>query len=179
MAKVAEGELKWHKGSMLEKRLLKELQELKENPPNGITIRPVDDDQWDGTKSSGMLGVDITGPPGTPYEGGVFHLLVTFPDDYLHKPPRLQFTTPIFHPSISAEGRPHMRILKDDWSPAFFVSKLVQEVRSLLENISNFSPGDSEDTGNEAAIMLREDRSKFEEVAASCTRDHAVPKRSV
>lgn len=41
----------------------------------------------------------IAGPPGTPYEGGLFPAVLDFPTDYPMSPPKMQFTSPLFHPN--------------------------------------------------------------------------------
>jgi ubiquitin-conjugating enzyme E2 A len=41
----------------------------------------------------------IFGPENTPWEGGIFSLKLTFPEDYPSKPPKVKFTTEIFHPN--------------------------------------------------------------------------------
>ena len=45
------------------------------------------------------IPLENSGPPGTPYEGGVFSALLTFPKDYPLSPPTMKFTTNIFHPN--------------------------------------------------------------------------------
>lgn len=39
------------------------------------------------------------GPEDTPYEGGVFPAVLTFPQDYPLSPPQMKFTCPMFHPN--------------------------------------------------------------------------------
>ena len=63
------------------------------------------------------------GPPDSPYSGGVFFLNITFPTDYPFKPPKVSFTTKIYHPNINANGSICLDILRDQWSPALTISK--------------------------------------------------------
>jgi len=51
-------------------------------------------------KSNRLIGA-IEGPPETFYENGFFLFEMTFPSDYLFKPPKFKFITKIFHPNIS------------------------------------------------------------------------------
>lgn len=62
---------------------LQEMQELKEEPPCQCSVGPDGDDifKWNGS---------ITGPPGTPYAGGVFCMSILFPKEYPFKPPTVR-----------------------------------------------------------------------------------------
>ena len=86
-------------------------QDLGRDPPANCSAGPVGDDlfHWQAT---------IMGPEDSPYSGGVFFLNIHFPADYPFKPPKVSFTTRIYHCNINANGGICLDILKDQWSPA-------------------------------------------------------------
>ncbi|KAM6066736.1 ubiquitin-conjugating enzyme E2 D1 isoform 2-T2 [Chlamydotis macqueenii] len=98
------------------KRIQKELSDLQRDPPAHCSAGPVGDDlfHWQAT---------IMGPPDSAYQGGVFFLTVHFPTDYPFKPPKIAFTTKIYHPNINSNGSICLDILRSQWSPALTVSK--------------------------------------------------------
>ena len=72
------------------------------------------------------------GPEESPYHGGLFFLDINFPTDYPFKPPKIYFRTKIYHPNISSNGSICLDILKDQWSPALTVAKVILSICSLL-----------------------------------------------
>ena len=84
-------------------------------------LGPVGDDlfHWQAT---------IMGPEESPYTGGVFFLDIHFPADYPFKPPKVSFTTRIYHCNINSNGGICLDILKDQWSPALTISKVLLSV---------------------------------------------------
>ncbi|KAF3827090.1 hypothetical protein GH733_002576 [Mirounga leonina] len=74
----------------------------------------------------------ILGPPGSVYEGGVFFLDITFTPEYPFKPPKVTFRTRIYHCNINSQGVICLDILKDNWSPALTISKVLLSICSLL-----------------------------------------------
>ncbi|XP_025751685.1 ubiquitin-conjugating enzyme E2 D1 isoform X2 [Manacus vitellinus] len=96
---------------------VKELSDLQRDPPAHCSAGPVGDDlfHWQAT---------IMGPPDSAYQGGVFFLTVHFPTDYPFKPPKIAFTTKIYHPNINSNGSICLDILRSQWSPALTVSKV-------------------------------------------------------
>lgn len=107
------------------KRIQRELQELGRDPPANCSAGPVGDDlfHWQAT---------IMGPDESPYSGGVFFLDIHFPADYPFKPPKVSFTTRIYHCNINSNGGICLDILKDQWSPALTISKVCHPLSSLL-----------------------------------------------
>jgi len=99
------------------KRIQRELQELGRDPPANCSAGPVGDDlfHWQAT---------IMGPDDSPYTGGVFFLDIHFPADYPFKPPKVSFTTRIYHCNINSNGGICLDILKEQWSPALTISKV-------------------------------------------------------
>eukprot|EP00968_Pinguiococcus_pyrenoidosus_P022691 scaffold3340_cov255-Pinguiococcus_pyrenoidosus.AAC.11 len=75
-------------------------------------------------RSSALCLATIMGPEDSPYAGGVFFLHIAFPADYPFKPPKVHFTTKIYHCNINSNGGICLDILKDQWSPALTVSKV-------------------------------------------------------
>eukprot|EP00277_Geminigera_cryophila_P000299 CAMPEP_0179429532 /NCGR_PEP_ID=MMETSP0799-20121207/14881_1 /TAXON_ID=46947 /ORGANISM="Geminigera cryophila, Strain CCMP2564" /LENGTH=141 /DNA_ID=CAMNT_0021205475 /DNA_START=11 /DNA_END=433 /DNA_ORIENTATION=- len=131
------------------KRINKELMDLQKDPPSNCSAGPIGDDlfQWQAT---------IMGPADSPYAGGVYFLNIHFPADYPFKPPKLQFTTRIYHPNINANGSICLDILKDQWSPALTISKVLLSLSSLLTD-----PNPDDPLVPEIAQIYKTDREKY------------------
>lgn len=111
---------------MAMKRIQKELTEINNNPPDNFSAEPEDEnDLYNWTAS-------LTGPSDTPYEDGNFQLKIQFPTDYPFKPPKVTFTTKVYHPNVDGNGAICLGILKDEWSPALNIIKVLNGISSLL-----------------------------------------------
>ncbi|POG74698.1 ubiquitin-conjugating enzyme, partial [Rhizophagus irregularis DAOM 181602=DAOM 197198] len=107
----------------------------------------------------------------SPYSGGIFFLDVRFPQNYPFKPPKINFTTRVYHPNIDSNGNIGIDHLIHQWSPAMTISKLLLSISSLLANPNpvlefTFEP--------EIAQMYKTDRSRYEATAREWTRQHAM-----
>uniref|UniRef100_A0AC11EJD3 Ubiquitin conjugating enzyme E2 D4 n=1 Tax=Ovis aries TaxID=9940 RepID=A0AC11EJD3_SHEEP len=98
----------------------------------------------------------IMGPNDSPYQGGVFFLTIHFPTDYPFKPPKVVFTTKIYHPNINSNGSICLDILRSQWSPALTVSKVLLSICSLL-----CDPNPDDPLVPEIAHTYKADREKY------------------
>jgi ubiquitin-conjugating enzyme E2 D/E len=111
----------------------------------------------------------IVGPSGTPYAGGVFKLEIHFPTDYPFKPPKVVFNTKIYHPNISTNGSICLDILKDQWSPALTISKVLLSICSLLSD-----PNPKDPLMPDIADEYIKDKKMYDENARAWTVRYAV-----
>ena len=146
---------------MATRRLNKELQDLNRDPPANCSAGVVDEDlfHWKGT---------IMGPEDTPYEGGVFHLDIYYPSDYPFKSPKISFTTKIYHPNIDSSGNICLDILKNAWSPALTISKVLLSICSLLNE-----PNPDDPLVIDIAKLYKEKRQQFNANAREWTLTYA------
>ncbi|KAI4897513.1 hypothetical protein NFI96_015905 [Prochilodus magdalenae] len=122
------------------KRIHKELTDLGRDPPAQCSAGPVGDDlfHWQATIMGPLQHVDLSPDVcmvlqnDSPYQGGVFFLTIHFPTDYPFKPPKVAFTTRIYHPNINSNGSICLDILRSQWSPALTISKVLLSICSLL-----------------------------------------------
>ncbi len=144
------------------KRILKELKDLEQDPPSNCSAGLVADSDlytWTAT---------ILGPADSPYAGGLFTLAIQFPVDYPFKPPKVAFTTKVFHPNINAQGGICLDILKDQWSPALSISKVLLSICSLLTD-----PNPKDPLVPEVARLYETNRDEFNRIAREWTIQYA------
>ena len=109
------------------------------------------------------------GPSDSPYQGGVFFLNIRFPSDYPFKPPKVTFTTRIYHPNINANGSICLDILKDQWSPALTISKVLLSISSLLTD-----PNPDDPFVPDIATLYKSDKNAYEKNAKEWTKKYAM-----
>ncbi|KAI3925056.1 hypothetical protein MKW98_009706 [Papaver atlanticum] len=144
------------------RRIQKEFKDLERDPPTSCIAGPVGEDMfhWQGT---------IMGPSDSPYAGGVFLITIHFPRDYPFKPPKVTFKTQVFHPNINSSGSICLDILKEQWSPALTISKVLLSICSLLTD-----PNPDDPLAPEIAHIYKIDRAKYETIAKSWTYKYAM-----
>ncbi len=144
------------------KRIEKELKKFNEEEPEGLTAGPEDDSDMFKWNAS------LTGPENSPYEGGTFNLTMEFPKDYPFKPPKVEFTTKVYHPNVKSTGTICLDLLKDAWSPDISVSKILMAIQNLLIN-----PNIDHPLEPEIAKLYTENKEKYDETAKEWTEKYA------
>ena len=135
--------------------------DLHKDPPTNCSAGPVGEDvfHWQAT---------IIGPDDSPYAHGVFNLSIHFPTDYPFKPPKVAFSTKIYHPNINSNGSICLDILRSQWSPALTISKVLLSICSLLTD-----PNPDDPLVPEIARLWKSDRAKYNETARQWTNKFA------
>lgn len=144
------------------KRIQKELNEMKSDPPSNCSAGPLGDNlyEWQAT---------IMGPSETPYAGGIFELSILFPGEYPFKPPKVKFITKIFHPNINKHGSICLDVLNTQWSPALTITKLLLSISSLLTDPNPDDPLDVD-----IANLYKTDIEKYNKMARNYTLQYAI-----
>ena len=113
-----------------------------------IIERPTDIMEWK---------LKIKGPSDSPYEKGVFDMLLRFNSDYPFKPPSLKFMKAIYHPNIYRDGKICIDILQPDgWASTQTVRTIMLSIISLLCDPNPDSPAN-----REAAELYMKDKEEY------------------
>ena len=112
--------------------------------------------------------ITMKGPTDSPYQEGIFKLSVGFPSNYPFAPPSINFITKIYHCNVNNSGGICLDILKDQWSPALTINKVLLSIISLLND-----PNPDDPLVPEIADIYLNDRLKYIENAKRHTQIYA------
>ncbi|CCO33239.1 ubiquitin-conjugating enzyme E2 S [Rhizoctonia solani AG-1 IB] len=146
------------------RKIVKEIQQLRSEPPEGIRVIPSEENMLD------VTGV-IAGPEGTPYAGGYYHIHFSFPPTFPAAPPSARMLTKIFHPNVSRSGEICVNTLKKDWKPTYGLGHVLVTIKCLL-----IVPNAESALDEEAGKLLLEDWDEFCARARMWCSIHATPK---
>jgi ubiquitin-conjugating enzyme E2 D/E len=163
------------------KRIQKELADMTRDPPMNCSAAPLSmnsfgDELNDNENSNSSPTKDVSntwmatimGPSGSPYAGGIFYLRIVFPYEYPFKPPNVRFTTKVYHCNIDDNGAICLDILKNNWSPALTISKVLLSIASLLADANPKDP-----LVESIAKMYIHHRDEHDRIAREWTRKYA------
>jgi ubiquitin-protein ligase len=116
-------------------RLLRDVKQIMKNPltDNGIYYQHDEEDMLKGYAL-------IVGPSETPYYGGFYFFQFTYPYDYPHSPPKVEFKTNgdniRFNPNLYVNGKVCVSILNtwsgDQWTSCQTISTVLLTLCTLL-----------------------------------------------
>jgi len=138
-------------------RLMSDYKAITEDPPEGVSAAPANDDDlysWDAT---------IFGPEDCTWEGGIFPLKLKFSEEYPSKPPKVRFTSHIFHPNVYGDGTLCLDIIQDKWKPIYNVSTILISIRSLLTDPNIASPANPV-----AAALFKDNQKEYKKRVRQC-----------
>ncbi|PPQ90146.1 hypothetical protein CVT25_012457 [Psilocybe cyanescens] len=153
---------------MTVKRITREIADLKKEDLGPIVLEPSDNlSIWKGS---------IPGPQGSVYEGGIFNVEIVLPTDYPYaarfpQTPKVMFKTRIYHMNISEQGNICIDILKQNWSPALSLFKVMLSLSSLLTD-----PNPKDPLVPSIAMQYLRNRKEHDATARQWTNSFACPK---
>lgn len=146
---------------MSTKRIQREHLDFQKDAPENCSAGPRGENiyVWDAV---------IVGPEDSPYAGGLFKLEIHFSSEYPFKPPKVIFLSKIYHPNISYHGSICLDILKDKWSPALTIAKVLLSISSLLTD-----PNPNDPLVPEIADVYIKNRDQYNANARAWTLQYA------
>eukprot|EP01113_Clastostelium_recurvatum_P046595 TRINITY_DN818_c0_g1_i1.p1 TRINITY_DN818_c0_g1~~TRINITY_DN818_c0_g1_i1.p1 ORF type:complete len:156 (+),score=32.70 TRINITY_DN818_c0_g1_i1:68-535(+) len=150
-----------------QRRIQKELADINLDPPANCSAGPQESEG--GAHDLFHWVATIMGPPGSPYHEGVFFLDIHFPQDYPFKPPKVTFKTRIYHCNVNSNGTICLDILKDNWSPALTIAKVLLSICSLLTD-----PNPKDPLVAAIAKEYIQNRAEHDKKAAEWTKRYAT-----
>ena len=142
-------------------RLSSELKQLNKDPNYLYSANPNEDNFL-------LWNFVMIGPPETYYEGGIFNGTIEFPKEYPIRPPKLKFSSNMYHPNIYKDGNVCISILHEGvdeynyenpgerWNPSHGINSILMSVLSMLGYPNFDSPANID-----ASVEWRNDNESY------------------
>jgi ubiquitin-protein ligase len=113
--------------------------------------------------------VFMRGLKDTPYMGAIYEMMVNIPQNFPFEPPKISFVTKVYHPNISNDGAICLDILKDAWSPALSIEKVILSISSLFQE-----PNPDDPLNTSAANEYKNYYKSFASKAIQCAKQARI-----
>ena len=146
------------------KRIYEEFNTLKNSKYISIVkceFKNGDINNWD---------VFFEGSTGSPYEDGIFHVLVKLPPGFPQERPYLYFQTKMFHPNIKmSDGLVSLNLMYEWASIKTTIERVFYGVIEIMED-----PSPDRGHGEEPQQLLKKDRDQFFKKVLEYTYKYAM-----
>ncbi|KAL9596432.1 MAG: hypothetical protein Q9219_005816 [cf. Caloplaca sp. 3 TL-2023] len=151
-------------------RLQEERKQWRKDHPFGFFAKPVRTPQ--GVLDLKNWECGVPGRDKTLWEGGLFKLTVSFPDEYPTKPPKCKFVPPLFHPNVYPSGTVCLSILNEEegWKPAITIKQILLGIQDLLNDPNPESPAQAE-----AYNLFKKDRHAYDKKIKQIVKENPTP----
>jgi len=112
-------------------------------------------------------------PADGPYAGYAYEMRVTFPANFPFSPPRLWFVTEMYHYAVSTSGDVCLEELKDGWSPASTLGKVLVSLEALLTDYRTVDPNADQGLRSWLSELLRTDPQEYYRLLREHNVQHA------
>lgn len=120
-----------------------------------VEIKMVDDNIYD-------WKFVLAGPENSLYQGYNFEFSMKIPNNYPNSPPDVKFISPILHINVNTNGDICLDLLKDNWSSAQSIIKIIMSLRLLLAE-----PNIDDPFNSDLLLLYVKDKLEYEQYIRS------------